>query len=542
MQLKTKIKKVFSKDFFLANWQLIIVLVVAGVLRFTNLGYSNYQGDEIKALYLPEGDESFFEFLMDQRKGPVQFLVTFILKFINPTYENELLLRIPFVLAGFFSVYFFFKLVRMIFGKKIAFYSSLFLATNGFFIAFSRIVQYQSFVIFFMVLALYYLSLALKSEDFKIKGIYWGLIFWALSILSHYDGIFIAPFAFYLIYKWFRNANKQQRSHLLKALVIPALFVASFYVPFIFSISERTQEYWLGRITGDVSAKLSSSRYLFTVYQPIYVVHIYSILFVLGLGLIFLGLFSKHIRNIGKLPKFVQRFFTHTTDLMQKISNQKYLVFSLLAWIGIAVAFFEGLVYIPGTHIYTYLIPSFIILALGLVTLESLVFKIFEYPLVVAFNTIGISTLFAFLCFQSYVIFVDNRKEYPWEQEQFLIWTLPIPTPIYHLSMFGFPYYRNWEGIGDFISQFPEVEAYSTNERKSMARYYIPLEKGTEKAGFFVHVRHPQSFTENIIYEKADYWAQNYEPVHTLSRFGRDLVRVYLMEPGSLEEIQALGY
>lgn len=542
MQLKTKVKEIFSKQFFIENWQLITVLVVAGILRFTNLGYSNYQGDEIKALYLPGQNESFFEFLMDQRKGPIQFLITFLLKFINPTYENELLLRIPFALAGFFAIFFFFKLVEMHFSKKIAFYSSLFFATNGFFIALSRIVQYQSFVIFFMILALYYLTLAIRKDEFKIKGIYWGLIFWALSILSHYDGIFIAPFAFYLVYKWFRDATKQQRLHLLKSTGLAGLFGASFYVPFILSISEKTQEYWLGRITGDVSQKLSSSRYLFTVYQPIYAIHIYTALFILGIGFIFLGLFSKYIRNMDNLPKFIQRFFTHTTDLMQLIQKRKFFVFSILAWILVALAFFEGLVYIPGTHIYTYLVPMFIILAFGLVTLESAVFKIFEYPLVVGFNTLGIIAIFGFLFLQSHTIYVNNSKEYPWEQEQFLAWTLPMPTPIYHLSMFGFPYYRNWEGIGDFISQFPEVGAYSTNERKSIARYYIPLEKDTEKAGFFVHVRHPQSFTEDILYEKADYWAQNYEPVHTLSRFGRDLVRVYLMEPGTLEEIQALGY
>jgi len=540
-----KIKKIFTKEFFIENWQLLIVLGIAGVLRFTNLGYSNYQGDEIKALYLPEQNESFFEFLMDQRKGPVQFLVTFLLKFINPTYENELLMRIPFVLAGFFAVYFFFKLVEMHFNKKIAFYASLFFGTNGFFIAFSRIVQYQSFVIFFMILALYYLTLGLKTEKFKIKGIYWGLIFWALSILSHYDGVFIAPFAFYLIYEWFqgvKTAKKKKLLHFIRAGSLSGILIAVFYTPFVLSISEKTQEYWMGRITGAVSQKLSSSRYLFTVYQPIYAVHIYTALFILGIGFIFLGLVSKYIRNMNKLPKFIQRFFIHTTDLMQLIQKRKFFVFSILAWILIAVAFFEGLIYIPGTHIYTYLIPMFIILAFGLVTLESLVFKIFEYPLVVGFNTIGIFVLFAFLSLQSYTVFVDSYKEYPWEQEQFMFWTLPMPTPIYHLSMFGFPYYRNWEGIGDFISQFPEVEAYSTNERKSMARHYINLEKDTEKAGFFVHVRHPQSFTEDIIYEKADYWAQNYEPVHTLSRFGRDLVRVYLMEPGTLEEIQALGY
>lgn len=539
------IKKYLSRKKLVENWQLLVVLIVSGVLRFVNLGYSNYQGDEIKALFLPEPGQSAFSFLMDQRKGPIQFLITFLLKFLNPTYENELLMRLPFALAGFFAVFFFYKLVELHFGKKIAFYSSLFFATNGFFIAFSRIVQYQSFVIFFMILSLYYLSLASEKEKYKTKGIYLGLVYWSLSILSHYDGVFIAPFALYLITKWFKCNNmerKQKWSVFIKAGVVAAIPLLSFYIPFVLSISEATQDYWLGRITGEVSAKLSSSRYLFTVYQPIYASHIYTVLFTLGVAFVFLGLISKYIKNIQKLPKYVQGFFTHTTDLMQLISREKLLIYSLLAWFALAVLFFEGLVYIPGTHIYCYLVPMFIILSFGLITLESLVFKVFEYPIVVVFNTLGILVLFAFLVLQSYAVFVNNTKEYPWEQEQFLFWTLPQPTPIYHLSMFGFPYYRNWEGIRDFIAQFPEIKAYSTNERTSISRYYIPLHKDTEEAGFFVHVRHPQSFEENILYEKADYWAQNYQPVHTLSRYGRDLVRVYLMPVGALEEIQTQGY
>lgn len=37
-------------------------------LRLINLGYSNYQGDEIKALYRPQADQSMIDFLLNQRK------------------------------------------------------------------------------------------------------------------------------------------------------------------------------------------------------------------------------------------------------------------------------------------------------------------------------------------------------------------------------------------------------------------------------------------------------------------------------------------
>ena len=217
------------------------------------------------------------------------------------------------------------------------------------------------------------------------------------------------------------------------------------------------------------------------------------------------------------------------------------MVFFIL-WIAIAVLFYEKLVYISGTHIYNYLIPSFIVLAYGLVTLESIVFKVFEFQIVKMLNFFGVLVLFSFLSAQSYAVFVDNYREYPWEEENFLLWRFPKPNPSYHLSMFGFPYYRDWEGVRDFVNQHPENTAYSTNERKSISRYYVDLPKNTDEAGFYIYVKSPQSYFEDTQNEKFLYWSDKYEPQFTLTRYGRDMVRVYTMEPGTLEQIMEKGY
>lgn len=538
-------KKLLSAKFIKENIQLIIVLVISFVLRFVNLGYSDFQGDEIKALYLPLPDQSFFGYIMDQRKGPVQFIITYLLKFLDPLYNNQFLVRLPFAIAGFLAVYFFFRFVEINFGKKIAFYASLFMATNGFFVAFSRIAQYQSFVILFSVLALYFLSLSVKEEKYTVKGIYLGLIFWALSILSHYDGIFIAPFVFYLLFKWFKNTNLPKKQKLVTFVlsgILSSFLLLSFYVPFAMFVSDKTKDYWASRITGEESGKVSSSKYLFTVYQPIYVIHIYLILFAMGILFIGLGLSRERIHKIIKVPEIITRAFKGTTELMSLINEEKLKVACLLLWVGLSVFAYEFVMYLPGTHIYNYILPSFIILAFGFVALESFTFKIFEVDLVKMLNFLGSFLLFGFLATQSYAVFVDNNKEYPWEEEKFLIWTFPKPSVVYHLSMFGFPYFRDWEGIRDFILAHPEIDAYTTNERKSIARHYVGLEKGSDKAGFYIHVKNPQSFTNDTLSEKASYWTQHYEPVHTLTRDGRDFVRIYIMAPGTLEEIVSKGY
>ena len=156
----------------------------------------------------------------------------------------------------------------------------------------------------------------------------------------------------------------------------------------------------------------------------------------------------------------------------------------------------------------------------------------------------GLILLFSFLYLQSAAVFVENKTEYPWKEEKFFFWTFPRPNPIFHLSMFGFPYYRNWEGIRDFVKTLnePTIKAYSTNERKSIARYFINLEKSSDKAGIYVYIKNPQSFTNDILEEKPKYWTGKYEPVYTLSREGQEIVSVYLMEPGSIEELQKMGY
>lgn len=506
---------VINKPF--KNIHVFVLLVVAFVLKFVSLGYSNYQGDEIKALFMPKGP-SFMEgwqFLLDQRKGPLQFLITFLTKQIDPTYSNEFLTRLPFAIAAFLSVLFFYKWVQRLFGKRVAFYAGFFFATNGFLVAFSRIAQYQSFVILFSILTLFCLEKFAESNYKKFSYFYIAFLFWALGMLAHYDSFFIAPAVLkYMIDFWRNTSKKTNIISTLGAILVFLLGIGWFYIPFALTVSQSTMGYWTGRLSGTVSTKLSSSIYLFKVYQPIYVIYIYAALSFIG-GIAFLV--KKYMRNYW------------------------YIVLWLLA----AVIFWEVIVYIPGTHIYTYLIPLFIIMGIGVKYCEEIWIWFLTKLKLLKFryaSAIFIAVIFSFIFLQSYAIFVDHTKEYPWQQEKFLIWTFPEPTAIYHLSMFGFPYYREWEGISQFIKRHPNVTAYSTNERESISRFYIPLVKGTDKAGFYVFVKYPQSFTNQILSDKALYWANKYPPIYTFSRGGSDLVSIYEMPVGTKEEIIKAGY
>jgi len=513
--LKNKLK-------FLPELGLILATIW---LRVVNLGYSDYQGDEIKALFLPQPDQRISNFLLTQRKGPLQFIITFLVKLIDPTYSHRLLLRAPFALAGIFAVFFFYKFIKLHFSRKIALYASFFMATNGFLIAFSRIVQYQSFVVLFMILALYVFSLAVTDQEWKFKGLYLGFIFWALSILAHYDGILIAPFVVYLGYKWLKQYSINLRNkHIVLSGLIFCTLLATFYIPFVLELSAATKDYWQNRISGG-SGKVSSSRYLFQVYHPIYVIHAYTALAILG-----------GIAGMLRIVKTKLRWLNFAPD----VSRVPYIF--LVFWVVVPLVFLEILVNIPGTHIYTYLIPLMILMAFGIVLLENFITTIFGKLTSHIVSSVGICIAFCFMFLQSNAVFVDHFKEYPWEHEKFLIWEFRKPSPVFHLSMFGFPYYRHWDEIGSFVRSSENNGYYSTNERKSIARYHIPFQKDSTKAGHFVHIVNPQSFTNDILSEKPKYWASKYEPILVFIKDGKEIAKVYYMPKGTLAEIQNAGY
>ena len=264
----------------------LFLIFVTFWLRIVYLGYSDYQGDEIKAMYRPEAGQNMYEFLMDQRKGPLQFFITAVLKPATNNYYDNLGLRLPFALAGIISVFVFYKFVKLHFGKEVAYIAAFLLSVNGFFVAFSRIVQYQSFTILFFLLALYLFSLALENGKWKFNGWYLGGLCWGLSALAHYDAVFILPFVLYIYIKWFKKYEEMSKKEKILVTIYSALItlliMSIFYVPFILQVSSGQIDYWVGRVE-DATGKISSSIYLFNVYNPIFVTKLYLAFFILSL-------------------------------------------------------------------------------------------------------------------------------------------------------------------------------------------------------------------------------------------------------------------
>jgi hypothetical protein len=539
-----------NKHRFVEALPLILLVIGLFWLRFTNLGYSDYQGDEIKALYLPAAGQSFTDFLLAQRKGPTQFVITYLMGSLDPSYQNQFLIRMPFAAASLLAAVIFYYFVKMHFGKKVALYAAFFFSFNGIIVALSRIVQYQSFVILFYILALFFLTLATKRLPWRTVGLYLGMFFWALSMLSHFDGIFIAPFVLYLLWQWYKAFSAHQTStkwmHLFLSGGLVFLTLGAFYIPFFLNVTDSTKEYWFERLSSG-NDLISSSIVTFKVYNPRVVFYVYSVLFLVYLISTAIFLVLSREKQSSSAESFQMR-----------ITSLFVLLWFLFPWL-----YMEVLVDVPGTHIYTYLTPLTILISIGVVAAERLLKQILGDSYGRYFIAVSLSLLFLFSFYQSHKVFVDHTREYPWEEERFLFWTLSEPDVAYNLPLFGFPYYRHWEQIAGYITTSEGTGHYYSNEKETISRFYIPLDRNVDASGHYIRIRNIQDIYQNWLQPKAVWWPEHHEPdrIYSSCDYGdfawggdflyvfapadvqcanqRVMAEIYFMTPGSLEDILA---
>jgi len=257
----------------------------------------------------------------------------------------------------------------------------------------------------------------------------------------------------------------------------------------------------------DPSKEIPGSLITFNIYQPIYVFYLYIGLATLGLILIFLSfLKSKDIK--------INAFIRVPELLSNKMLTTSYV---LILWFLFPYVYMEGLVYIPGTHIYNYLFPLFIIMGIGLWLTISFIKSFISTNLGTVIKVIGISSIFFLLFTQSYSIFVDHHKEYPWESKRYLFWIIDIPSDIrekYDLKLFGFPHYRNWEGINQFLANRSERSDYNSNEKEGISKFYLNLPKANNDYVHMIFIRNPQTRFKYFAPEFSKLLAEK-EPIFT---------------------------
>jgi hypothetical protein len=220
-----------------------LLLVVGGLLRFANLAYSDFQGDEAKvmmhALAVVRGNE---DALLAYRKGPVEILLpAAFLSVLGATTEGSA--RLLFAFANLVCVLAVFGFGRRLLGSLAGWLAALLLAFDGYFIGTARIVQYTPFIFLMGVLTLAPLVRLAQSDQGENGNVrppvvgYLLLValFAATGIAAHYEGVLPLAPALYLL--WLIGQKQGLRPALVRgvalAVTVGAALLAAFYTPFL---------------------------------------------------------------------------------------------------------------------------------------------------------------------------------------------------------------------------------------------------------------------------------------------------------------------
>ncbi|KKS31205.1 hypothetical protein A2380_03230 [candidate division WWE3 bacterium RIFOXYB1_FULL_43_24] len=475
---------------------LIAVFTLFVLLRLINLGYSEYIPDETTVMTPIKNGEISKDFLLAQRKGPMQFLAVWVVNIFNISVFDEFTYRVPFFFASVLGLLFFYKFIKNMEGQFVAVVATLFLGLNGMLIAFGRVVQYQSLNLLFSSAGLYFLSL-LKNEEHRIRNSILGSLFLTLSAMSHWDAIFVIPPALFLICKYvlFAPLRGRQKRSIIGALSLPVLVI---FMPFFINYSSvalsepENISYFKTRVG---RAEVSLENIMYNLKEYISKIELYNpFMYLYALGtLAFAGL-------VG--------------------SKRAY---SYFYWFLLSLATFIFFVVKPGTHIYNIFYPLVILAAFGAQYFYQLFKGLLSKTVVVL-----LIVLFSFFGYQGYLLFADPSVDYPWSQEDILGYkTRPYSQRSLPNNIIGFPIYRGWEEAAEFLtgenarngSDLP----YITNEESSIGGFYLPLRYGRENEYYAIGVKRPLSFVNDYTFPSI----KNKKTVKRIEVYGENTMRIY---------------
>ena len=472
---------------------LAAILVLAACYRLINLDYAEFQGDEARVMmHAAQAIEGQEDALFKQHKGPLEALVPMGIWLLTGTI-NEAQARFPFALMNLAALLGVYLLARRWFGDAVGLVATALLAVNGFFVAFGRVVQYQSFVFGLGTLAL------LCCERFRTEGEDADLVLGGLLLgggaLAHYDVVAVVPAALYLLVNGLRRwgVGAQHAAPLLAAVAFGTMVAASFYLPYLRHpfFAETVGYLTESRVGGGLLHNNLGDFFLTsTIYNSTYYV-IFLALLLTGLTAVYVSVLSARrwffpalsalgvgaalafpsAWQLGPVNLAVLPFLAILAGLY--LSPRADSAFrAALTWLAVPFLFYLFVVGYPLTHVYT-LFPAWAVLGgMALVAgwrwLRGRWGR--EMQVVVA---AGLTGLFLLCAYYPIFVFVDHDPEYkrtypahrnPW------YWTAYNELPAY--GYFGFPYRAGWKVIGQLYADGVLDGDYNSNEEEEITNWY----------------------------------------------------------------------
>lgn len=215
---------------------LAAILAVAGFTRLTQLGYAEFHEDDLENMRLivrAYKGEEYAPFL--DSKGPIHWLLPAGLWYLNGWF-TEGLARAPFALTSLVLIPTMYALGwRMSYGRdEVGLLAAGFVALNGFYVAYARLVENQSLIVFWGALAIWFGYR--YNQEKRPQFLPWLAFTLAVGLIAHPDVLLYLPVFAYIVslnYYQRRAAWRREWPWLVGAGLLFVGLVSLFYIPYL---------------------------------------------------------------------------------------------------------------------------------------------------------------------------------------------------------------------------------------------------------------------------------------------------------------------
>ena len=481
------------------TWLLVGALVLLTLfLRWPNLGYKEFQGDEgiimARAAAMLTGDDAE---LFIHQKGPIEILLPLTL-WGGGGPITEFWARLPFWWGSLLLIGALVWLGSRWFSLRIGLLAGMLFVLNGFALAFSRIVQYQTFVMLWGVLAIIFADV--YRENGRKEDLWLTAVFLAGGLLAHYDAVLVLPAIGWLVWPRLWPLSRLDWRAWGGGLLFGGGLLGLFYLPFVLNPNfGRTGSYLFNNRLGGSLLSWSGPEVwqMATFYNSLY--------YILGLVLLLFFAAGWHNRQ-----------------------SRRWIA----AWLYFLVplGFYLVIVADPRTHVYTFFPGAAVLSAVGL---EKINMRLKQAG---SMGPLAGSLLLTFFILVSalypYLLFIETSVE----RQRNWVEARPVgyPTtfaepPLY--GLFGFPYQAGWRAVAELPLTLP----IASNEEEEITNVYL----GTAARTFCLDARTfvlAENVQDAVPYDPAflETWHLQYEVMVN----GRHTMKIYSQAP--VEQVQTV--
>lgn len=483
-----------------AFWSgLLLVLAVGMALRVPELGYSEFQGDEARVLLrASEVIEGYENALFAHQKMPGEILL------MTATYAvtrqmDEAAARLPFTAAGLAALVAIFLLGSRLFGPSTAVSAALLAALTGYFVAFARIVQYQSLVFLAVVLTILVLWRMLEQRIALWRYLAVAALLMAAGVLGHYEAAGIGAAVLYLLWRLWRSGTRP--ATLLCALPLPLLLflgpVLLFAVPFARDPTFATAYAYAVGYRVDAGGfpynNLADFFARASLYGTAYFLFLLATLTAAALVTLYArtlarpwawfavaaasaGILALSLRpgwlTIGSSDPTWSFFVLLLLApwLLPRVAPAERL---LWWWFGTLFVFSIFVVQRPNSHVYTFFIPW--VLLGGMVAARAVAAARQRIGAAQGWASAALAAaaLIGLFGFYLYRLFVYSEIEIlrTWPENRPAGYWMPFDSPP-EVAIFGFPHSSGWKVVGLSYANNRWAGNFLTNEKPEVVDWY----------------------------------------------------------------------